>query len=148
MADYIEWMRALVDQWGLWGIAVSGFLSSTVLPGTSELLLTGYVAAVPTEALAAFVVASAFNTAGAMTTWGIGRLVPRVRPIDSSALARIERYGVWALLFTWVPVIGDGLSLAAGWMRLPFASSLLLTLVGKALRYGVLLGVLDLILST
>ena len=147
MAEYVEWMRELVAQWGLWGIAFSGFLSSTVLPGTSEVLLTAYVAAIPNQAMPAFVVATLANTAGAMTTWWIGRLFPRTERLDERARQRVERYGVWALLFTWVPVVGDGLSLAAGWLRLPFLPSLLLTFVGKGGRYALLLGILDVILS-
>ena len=147
MADYVEWMRELVTNWGVWGIALSGFLSSTVLPGTSEVLLTAYVAAMPDQAMPAFVVATLANTAGAMTTWWIGRLFPRTKRLDVGALQRVRRYGVWALLFTWVPVVGDGLSLAAGWLRLPFLPCLLLTFVGKGLRYALLLGMLDIILS-
>jgi membrane protein YqaA with SNARE-associated domain len=78
-----------------------------------------------------------------LTTWGLGRLAALGYALDrlskapdARALHLAQRYGILALLFSWLPVIGDGLCLAAGWLKLSFWRSLLAILIGKLLRYA------------
>lgn len=78
--------------------------------------------------------ASLFNTLGSMTTWAIGRYVPHRVPA-TNAVERLRRWGAPGLVLAWVPVIGDVLPLAAGWLRIGFWSALLWTAVGKTARY-------------
>jgi len=54
------------------------------------------------------------------------------------ALAWLTKYGYWSLLFSWLPIIGDPLCLAAGWLRMKFLPSFVMILIGKALRYSIL----------
>ncbi len=112
----------------------SAFLSATVLPGNSEVVLFAVLKAFPQLTLAALVIATAGNTLGSLTTYGLGRLVPR-KPIEGRAVAWVRRYGVWSLLLAWVPVIGDALCAAAGWLRLPGMASALAIAAGKLARY-------------
>jgi membrane protein YqaA with SNARE-associated domain len=63
----------------------------------------------------------------------IGRLIPN--RVDVRWLAQLHRYGYWALLFTWLPLVGDGLAIAAGWLRLSPWISTLAFAVGKGARY-------------
>jgi membrane protein YqaA with SNARE-associated domain len=60
-------------------------------------------------------------------------------PVSDKALARAEgwyhRYGRWSLLFAWLPVIGDPLTVIAGTLREPLGIFLLLVTIGKAGRY-------------
>ena len=89
-----------------------------------------------------FAAATAGNALGGMTSWCIGRFIPERRKEDCGgrAVAWLRRYGCWALLLTWLPVVGDALPVAAGWLRLGAAKSFLFIAIGKALRYAVVLG--------
>jgi membrane protein YqaA with SNARE-associated domain len=122
------------------------FLASTLLPLGSEwllaaLLLKGYPA--PTVVA----VATAGNTLGACTTWLVGVwgspwLARRLLRLDEAARQRAEalyaRWGVWSLLLSWLPVVGDPLCLVGGLLRVRFGRFLLLVLAGKLARYAVL----------
>ena len=129
----------LAGDGGLWALCVSAFLSSTVLPGSSEALLAAALASSPQTDRALLLVAEAslFNTLGSMTSWAIGRYFPHKTP-ESAALERLRRYGPPALMLAWVPVIGDVLPLAAGWLKVGFWPALLWTALGKTARYAVL----------
>jgi membrane protein YqaA with SNARE-associated domain len=48
------------------------------------------------------------------------------------------RYGKWSLLFSWLPIIGDPLTVVAGVMREPFLSFVVLVAIGKVGRYTLL----------
>lgn len=85
-------------------------------------------------------VATVGNTLGALVTYGMGRLIPNKKP-ESRSLKFLDKYGPVTLLFSWVPVIGDGFCLGAGWLRINFLLSFILILLGKFLRYLVLAAV-------
>ncbi|MFZ2450843.1 MAG: YqaA family protein [Methylovulum miyakonense] len=128
---------------GLSGLFVSAFVSSTVAPGGSEVVLA-YLAnqgQYPIGQL--LVVATIGNTLGAMTTWGLGALAAKKFPVATllptnkqKALAIVKKTGVWMLLFSWLPVIGDALCFAGGWLRLAFWPACLLIMLGKLGRYA------------
>lgn len=119
------------------GLFASSFLSATLLPGNSELVLGAIVAATPALAWPAIGVATVGNTLGGMTSWGIGRLIPaeggeRLAP---RAVALARRYGAWSLLMSWVPVVGDALCVASGWLRHDWRVAALAIAAGKFARY-------------
>lgn len=116
------------------GLFASAFLSATVLPGSSEIALAALVAHVPALALAAVLVATVGNTLGGMTSYAIGRLLP-APPRDNRALALVRRYGAWALLFSWLPVVGDALCIASGWLRQHVLPAACAIAAGKLARY-------------
>lgn len=131
---------------GSWGLFVSAFISSTILPGGSEAVLAVLVAKTDLDPIWLLFVATGGNTLGAVTTFGLGVLAYLGAPVErfagkhhGRALKTIRRWGAPALLFSWMPVIGDALCLAAGWLRLPFVKSLIAITVGKALRYAVVI---------
>ncbi|MCB1469062.1 MAG: DedA family protein [Rhizobiaceae bacterium] len=123
---------------------VSAFLSATLLPGSSEAVLVGLLAAGQGQPAILVGAASFGNVAGAAANWLLGRFFSHygnrawfpVAP-DTAAKTRLwfDRYGAWSLLFSWVPVIGDPLTLIAGLLRVSFWRFLLLVSVGKVLRY-------------
>lgn len=132
-------------EWGLGGLALSAFLSSTLLPGSSELVFLLLARQDRWQPQTLLWTAALANTLGAMTTYGVGRLAAvgvrgtgRIDP-DARALARLRRWGYPALLLSWVPLIGDALCLAAGWLRLRWLPVAALLWAGKFTRYGVLL---------
>lgn len=121
----------------LWALFVSAFVSATLLPGSSEIVLAAVLKSGGAGTAAAVAVATLGNTLGGLTTYGIGRLLPSRLP-EGTAIARVRRYGAAALLFSWVPVAGDALCAAAGWLRLNAIGCTLAMAAGKAARYAVL----------
>ena len=119
---------------GLTALFVSAFVSATVLPGNSEIVLVAVLKSFPERAAAAIALATIGNTLGGLTTYGVGRLLPQRMP-KSRALDLVGRYGAVALLFSWVPVIGDALCAAAGWLRVSWRASLAALALGKLARY-------------
>src|SRR5919106_3866810 len=99
----------------LWTLFASSFLAATLLPGGSEAVLFAVLKLHPHLAWTAVLVATAGNTLGGLSSYVIGRVLPRAKPIKG--LAAIERYGAPALLLSWLPLIGDALCVAAGWLR-------------------------------
>lgn len=136
----------LSGETGLWALFLSAFISSTLLPGGSELVLLWLASAQHHDTWLLLVVASAGNTLGGMTSWGLGRLIVWRFPLrvprngrEENALARIRRWGSPVLLLSWVPIVGDPLCLAAGWLRVQWWRALLFIAVGKIGRYAALL---------
>ena len=120
----------------LWALFVSAFVSSTLLPGNSEIVLVAVLKAAAASPVAAVAVATLGNTLGGLTTYGIGRLLPSRIP-EGAAIGRVRRYGAAVLLLSWLPFAGDALCAAAGWLRLNAFACTLAMAAGKAARYAV-----------
>ena len=116
------------------GLAASAFLSATVLPGNSELALSALFYQQPALLWPAVLVASIANTAGSATSLWLGRRAP-AKMLPARTAGWFARFGPAALLLSWVPLLGDALPLAAGWLRLPWWPCLLWLAAGKTLRY-------------
>lgn len=123
---------------GLAALFISAFVSATVLPGNSELVLFAFLKVFPDRAAQAIAVATVANTLGGLTTYGIGRLLPQRKALPPRALAWVQRYGALALLLSWVPLIGDALCAAAGWLRVRWWTAALAMALGKLARYAVI----------
>lgn len=130
----------------LWGLFASAFISSTLLPGGSEVVL-GLLAAQHYDPWLLLAIASLGNTLGGLTSWLLGFLVARRRfRCSERALEKQQRAVRWlrkwggpALLLSWLPIVGDPLCFAAGFLRLPFLISLVFIALGKTARYAVIL---------
>lgn len=131
------------------GLAAVAFLAATIFPGSSEALLTALLINSPEDAATLFIAATAGNTAGAALNWFLGRFLIRFAgrrwfPVSTGWIERasawFRRFGVWLLLFSWVPIVGDPLTFAAGFLRVRFAPFLLLVALGKAARYAAVIG--------
>ena len=130
---------------GVWGLFFSAFISSTIAPGGSEAVLAYLVSEGHYQAVQLVVIATVGNTLGAMTTWGLGALAAKKFPIAAllpekkqHALAVVKKRGVWVLFFSWLPLIGDALCFAGGWLKLPLLPACLVILSGKFGRYALL----------
>ena len=135
-----------MDVVSLWGLFLSSFISATVFPGGSEVVLALLANTQQHNAWLLLSIASIGNTLGALTTWILGYLLARRFPLENrlsprqrQAVTRLRKWGSPALLLSWLPLIGDPLCFAAGYLRLPFALSLLFIALGKTARYAVLL---------
>ena len=128
------------------GLFFIAFLAATILPAQSELGLAGLVLSGDHSVVLLVAVASAGNTLGAVVNWALGRGLERFAgrrwfPVQPKQLERAagwyRRYGRWSLLLSWAPFIGDPLTVAAGALREPLTSFLLLVSIAKTGRYMV-----------
>lgn len=111
----------------------SSFLAATLLPGGSEAVLYGVLRLHPDYAWAAIAVATLGNTLGGLSSYVVGRILPQRHALKG--LAPLNRYGSPVLLLSWVPIIGDALCVAAGWLRVNAALAAVYMLLGKLARY-------------
>ncbi|MEC9462014.1 MAG: YqaA family protein [Pseudomonadota bacterium] len=126
---------------------LAAFLAATIVPAQSEAVLVGLILADKQPLLLLLLVATAGNVLGSVVNWLLGRFIEHFRdrpwfPVSPENLARAEawfrRFGVWSLLLSWVPIIGDPLTVVAGVLKTPFLTFLALVTLAKAGRYIVL----------
>ena len=121
------------ESFGLGALFLSSFLAATLLPGGSELVLAGVLASGTASVWPALAVATLGNTLGGMSSYLIGRVIPQ--RAELKGLKWVQSYGSPVLLAAWVPILGDPLCVAAGWLRInPWLSTLFMT-IGKFARY-------------
>jgi membrane protein YqaA with SNARE-associated domain len=120
----------------LWGLFISSFLAATLLPGGSEAVLIGVLKAYPDTLWIALGIAVVGNTMGGMVTFGMGWLLPQTQQLKH--VEKLRRFGTPGLLLAWVPIIGDALCLAAGWLRLNPWQAVLFMAIGKFARYALI----------
>ena len=121
------------DPLSLWALFASSFLAATLLPGGSEFVFAGILNAKPHLYWPALAVATVGNTLGGMSSYLIGRVIPQ--RAELKGLNWVQSYGSPVLLAAWVPILGDPLCVAAGWLRInPWLSALFMT-IGKFARY-------------
>lgn len=131
--------------WGLWGLFIGTFLAATVVPFSADVLYVTMLQ-MTSNPWACLTVASLGNWLGCLTTFGLGRLgrwdwIEKLFKVDRAKLEKqkvyIDRYGIWLALFSWLPFVGDLLTLALGFYKTnPWLTALLL-LVGRFLRFFV-----------
>lgn len=126
------------------GLFVAALVAATLLPAQSEALLAGLIIKGEFSFALLILVATAGNVLGSLINWLLGRQIDRFKdrrwfPANPAALQRAEgwyrRYGRWSLLLSWVPIIGDPLTLMAGALREPLWSFLALVGSAKFVRY-------------
>ncbi len=123
----------ITEETGLAGLFAASFVSATIIPFSSEAVLFGFLKLHPQALAAAITLACIGNTLGGMTTYLLGRIAREPRGLPQ--LARIRRYGAPLLALAWLPIIGDGLCLAAGWLRLNWLAVAFFQGIGRLLRY-------------
>ena len=129
------------------GLFAAAFGAATLLPLQSEAVLVGLLLNGQHWPWLLLAVATLGNVLGSLVNWWLGRGVERFKdrrwfPVSPANLERArrhyQRYGHWSLLLSWLPVIGDPLTLVAGVMREPLGRFLLIVTLAKGARYGVL----------
>lgn len=127
---------------------ISAFGAATILPFYSEIT---FIAMLNQSYNVGWVwfVATLGNTLGAAVNWILGRYMLKFEsrrwfPFKISRLHRaqhwFQRYGVWSLLFAWLPIGGDALTFIAGIMKVRFSVFIVLTAIGKGVRYLMVIG--------
>jgi membrane protein YqaA with SNARE-associated domain len=139
------------DLAALAGLFASAFLAGSVLPAQSEAVLAVMLLAGDQPPWLLVLVATLGNVGGALLNYGLGGMADRLRhrrwfPLSAAGWERtaawFNRFGVWSLLASWVPIIGDGFTVLAGAARTPFALFLVLVTLAKGGRYIVLAAML------
>lgn len=137
-------MDALLSPDGsLASLAAAAFLAATLLPFPSEAALFAALRLHPELFWIAIFVATLANTAGGMTNYLIGRAVSNA--VDQSVarrrppaqIERVKRWGAAATAFGWLPVVGEALCVASGWLKLGWLSVMVWQVAGRGLRYWV-----------
>jgi membrane protein YqaA with SNARE-associated domain len=137
-----EFLSSFIDNYGYLNLFVLSFLASTVLPIGSEALVITLIYK-GFSPLNVIMVATVGNYLGSCTTYFLGL---KGRPVLEKYLSPspeqlkkseglFKRYGIYTLLFTWVPGVGDAITMFAGLMHLPFRSFSILVFLGKFGRY-------------
>lgn len=121
----------------------SAFLAATILPLSSEVVLFSLLRD-GGDPVVLVVIATLGNTLGAVVNWALGLYLLHFqdrrwfyfsRDQIEKAQRWYQRFGFWSLLFAWLPLGGDALTLIAGIMKLRLWLFLLLVGTGKGLRY-------------
>lgn len=126
---------------------LAAFAAATILPAQSEAVLSALLLTGKHHPWLLVAMASAGNTLGAVVNWLLGRGIESFHdkkwfPVKPANLERAKawyrRYGRWSLLLSWVPFIGDPITLAAGVMREKISVFLPIVALAKTARYVVL----------
>lgn len=135
--------------WAVYGgLLLNGFLAATLLPASSEVTLAALVQQAVGDPWLLLLFASVGNTGGSIVNWLMGRFLRHYQdrrwfPVSERQINRASswfaRFGLWSLLFAWLPIIGDPLTAVAGLLRVPFLPFLILVAIGKAARYVVII---------
>ena len=125
------------DALSLASLFASSFLSATLLPGNSEVVLVAMLLSGVSQPWLLVLIATMGNSLRGLTNVILGRFFPLREKSrwQEKAVGWLKRYGAATLLLSWMPVIGDLLCLLAGWMRISWGPVLFFLCLGKALRY-------------
>ena len=134
----MDWLLEL----GYIGLFIGSFLASTIVPFSADVLLIGMLVAGGTPWIV-IAVATIGNFLGGLTSYGIGRIgkwewIERLGAKPESIekhKAKIDKYGAWMALLSWVPFIGDVLAVALGFFRVKFIPSAVFMFIGKLGRF-------------
>jgi membrane protein YqaA with SNARE-associated domain len=126
------------------GLFLGALAAATLLPGASEAALLGLLATGQGTPTMLVTVATVGNVIGSTVNWALGRFLAGFRdrwwfpvrgPSFEHGVAWFHRWGAWSLLLSWLPVVGDPLTAAAGVARVGLGRFLVLVTIGKAARY-------------
>lgn len=136
---------------GYLGVLGSAFLAATLVPFSSEVILATLAFSSAHSTVLLWLYATTGNVAGSVVNWGIGRYCLHFQkhrgfPFTARSLDKARRfflrYGMWSLLLTWIPVVGDPLAFMGGVFRVPLLLFVFLVSIGKGARYAAVLWML------
>jgi len=128
---------------GLTSVGVMSFLAATLLPFSSEAVFFAYLVQFPENVWPLIAVASFGNILGGVVNWHIGYFAKNAKDSmlheknspTSKLSSFLRQFGSKSLIFSWLPIIGDPLTVFAGWSKLPFWPCCIYMMIGKSLRY-------------
>ncbi|MCZ7565681.1 MAG: DedA family protein [Burkholderiales bacterium] len=126
-------LELLTPETSLASLAAAAFLAATLVPLSSEAALFAVLRMHPELAWPAIAAATAGNTAGGLTSYLIGRFLATKRPLER--VATVRRWGAPALVLAWLPLVGDALCVAAGWLKVNWLAATAFSAAGRFARY-------------
>lgn len=129
----------------------SSLLAATIFPAQSEIVLTSIYLSDKHNSMILLAVATFGNVLGSCINWVLGRYMMHFKdrkwfPIKGKTIDKatnfFQKYGMWTLLFAWLPIIGDPITLIAGIFRTNILLFIILVTIGKTARYAALLYIL------
>jgi len=141
------------EQFGYFGLFLGSFLAATILPFSSEILVTGMLIA-GANPFYVFIFATLGNWLGSVSTYGIGWLgklqwAEKYLKISHKKIEKqqqtIQKYGSWLSLLVWLPIVGDIFALALGFYKANPINCIFFMLIGKAARFLFIIFIYDII---
>lgn len=138
----MDWMEL-----GYWGMFLAAFLAATILPFSSDVLLSVMLLG-DFDSLTLWAFASVGNWLGGMLSYGMGYLgkwewIEKYLKVSASKVDRFkvyaEKYGSYFALITWLPIVGDPMAIALGFVKTRVVPTAIWMFVGKSLRYAVII---------
>ena len=145
----------MLEKLGLFGLFLGCLLSATIIPFSSEALVTGALL-LDYSPWTVILVATLGNTIGGMTCYLLGWLckwswIERFLKVKEETMAKahakVEKYGSFAALLAWMPILGDPIALVMGLMRTRVVPTTVLMFIGKGLRYMAVAGLMTVVSS-
>ena len=127
-----------------WLLFWTALLAATLVPAQSEAVLVALIINTPEKVTTLVLIATIGNTLGSVINWVLGRYIEHFQdrkwfPFKAATIAKgqaiFKKYGAWILLFSWMPIIADPLTLVAGLMRMPLWKFIFIVLIAKSGRY-------------
>ena len=135
-------MEALAE-WGYLGLFIASFLAATILPFSSEIVLSILIAG-NYDLTTCLILATLGNWAGGMSSYGLGWLAKwsfiekyfKIKKEKIQSLkAKIDNWGSLLAFFCWLPVVGDPLAIGLGVFKTNGWLVGIWMFVGKLVRY-------------
>lgn len=139
-------IQLLIDN-GVWGMFLAAFLAGSFIPFSSEVVMVALLAA-GTDATGLLIWGTIGNTLGSLFNYGVGSLgkiewIERFARVKKEKLDRglryVQKYGSWAGLLAWIPILGSVITVSLGYLRCRLLYSMFNIFVGKFARYAILI---------
>jgi membrane protein YqaA with SNARE-associated domain len=133
------WMVEFIQNYGFLALLLVSFIAATILPFSSEAALTlGILSGIPI--FAAVTACSIGNCAACSFNYGLGAFFTTPAKIQKSKSGKkaydwVKKYGIWSLLLTWLPIVGDPITIAAGIFRIKLVIYITIVFSLRILRY-------------
>ena len=147
MDDLIQFLT----NYGYTGMGVTAFVAGSVFPLSSETVLAGLQLA-GLQPWPLFLSATVGNVLGSMFNYWIGSFgrlewIERYLHVSREKIDRTQRWlqgrGAWMGFFCFLPILGSAMSVTLGYMRANLVTSFLSILLGKAVRYAILIWLVE-----
>ena len=138
---------AALTEWGYWGMFFAGILAGTVVPFSSEAILVALLL-LDFDPIPLIIIGSIGNWIGGMTTYWVGFMgktdwlekyfrVPKQKLLDFQK--HLNKYGSFWALLSWVPIMGNIITAALGFFRVPIVPVAIYMMIGKVIRYAIVI---------
>ncbi|MCQ2606405.1 MAG: DedA family protein [Bacteroidales bacterium] len=137
----------MLQEAGYIGLFIGSFLASTIVPFSADALFVGCIA-IHLNVFLCLLLATLGNWLGGLTSYYIGRLgnmdkIERWAKVSREKLEKqqhiVAKWGALLAFITWLPIVGDVFAISLGFYKISFPKSACWMLLGRALRFAVLL---------